>query len=49
MEPELFKDAAEGTVPTIPDGGFTNKELFVEGKADKWVHNYPRLGIPQSD
>jgi hypothetical protein len=49
MEPELFKDAPEGTVPMISDGRFTNKELFVEGEADKWMQNYPRLGIPQSD
>jgi hypothetical protein len=30
MKPELFKGASEGTVPTIQDGGFINKELFIE-------------------
>ena len=24
-------------------------ELFVEGESNKWMHNYPELGIPQSD
>ena len=49
MQPELFKDAPEGTVPMISDVGFTNKKLLVEGEADKWMHIYPRLGIPHSD
>jgi hypothetical protein len=49
IEPELFKDAPGGTVPVISDGGFTSKKLFVQGEADKWTHNYPRRGIPQSD
>lgn len=30
MKPELLKGASEGMVPTIQDGGFINKELFVE-------------------
>ena len=35
--------------PFISDGGFVNRDVFVEGEDDKWMHNYPRLGIPQSD
>jgi len=30
MKLELFRNAPEGTVPLISDGGFRNKEIFVE-------------------
>jgi hypothetical protein len=43
------KNSPDGTVPMISDSGFTNKEIFIEGEADKWMHNYPRLGIPRSE
>jgi len=49
IEPELFKNAPESTVPMISNSGFTNKELFFEDEANKWKHNYPRLGIPRSE
>ena len=30
MKPKLFKNAPEDTVPIVSDGGFINRELFVD-------------------
>ena len=49
MESELFRYVPEGTVPMISSGGFINMGIFFEGEAEKQMHDYPGLGIPQRD
>jgi hypothetical protein len=42
MKQELFKNAPEATVPMMPDGGFINKEPFVE-----WLMNFAKHAEPK--
>jgi hypothetical protein len=44
MKSELFKNAPEGTVPMVSDGGFVNKELFVE-----WLKHFAKYAKPTQD
>jgi hypothetical protein len=44
IKTELFKNAPEGTVPTVSDGEFVNKKLFVE-----WLKHFTKYAKPTQD